>query len=81
MVMKDTSAQARRRQSAVFASMSGPERVACAVEMAEEAKAITMAGIRSRLPELTDDEVFVEWLRLLHGDAVVDRMVRCSSSS
>lgn len=81
MVMKDTSAQARRRQLAVFASMSGPERVACAVEMAEEAKAITMAGIRSRLPELTDDEVFVEWLRLLHGDAVVDRMVRCSSSS
>jgi len=61
--------------------MSGAERVACAVEMAEEAKAVAMAGIRARRPELTDAEVFVEWLRLLHGDAVVDVMVSCSSSS
>ncbi len=58
-----------------------PEWVACAVEMAEEAKAVAMAGIRARHPAPTDTEVSVEWLRLLHGDVIAARMVRCSSSS
>jgi len=81
MTVTDTPAHVRRRLSAVFASMSGPERVACAVEMAEEAKAITLAGIRARVPELSDAEVSAEWLRLLHGDDLARRLTRCSSSS
>ena len=51
------------------------------MEMAEEAKAVAMAGIRARRPGLTDAEVFVEWLRLLHGDVIADDVARCSSSS
>lgn len=61
--------------------MSGAERVALAVEMAEEAKAVTVSGIRARHPEWSNAEVAVEWLRLLHGDDIADRVARCSSSS
>ena len=50
----DAPAHVRRRLSAVFASMSGAERVAGAVEMAEEAKEVTLAGIRARGPDLGD---------------------------
>ena len=81
MTVTDTPAAVQRRVSAVFSAMSGAERVACAVEMAEEAKAVAIAGIRARHPELEDSEVAVEWLRLLHGDEVADRVARCSSSS
>jgi hypothetical protein len=49
-----------------------PERVACAVEM--ESKTIALAGIRSRRPGLSEAEIAVEWLRLLHGDDVADRV-------
>ena len=81
MALADTPPGVRRRVAAVFASMSGAERVACAAEMAEEGRAIALAGIRSRRPELTEAEVFVEWIRLLHGDAVAGYAARCSSSS
>ena len=72
VTLTDTPPHIRRRVSAVFASMSGAERVLCAVEMAEQSKAIALAGIRSRRPDLTEAEVALEWLRLLHGDAVAD---------
>ncbi len=81
MGMTDTPPHVRRRLSGIFASMDGAERVACAVEMAEEAKVIAVAGIRARHPEWSDAEVSVEWLRLLHGDEIADRVARCSSSS
>ena len=66
----------RRRLSGIFASTTGAERVALAVEMAEEVKAIALAGIRSRHPEWTEAEVSVELLRLLHGDEMADRVAR-----
>lgn len=81
MAVTDTPPHVRRRLSGIFASMSGAERVAHAVEMAEEAKAVAVAGIRERHADWTDAEVSVEWLRLLHGDEIADRVARCSSSS
>ena len=81
MATTDTSPEIRRRVSAVFASMSGAQRVACAAEMAEESKAIALAGIRSRHPERTDAEVAIEWIRLLHGDEIAGYAARCRSSS
>ena len=81
MAMSDTPAEIQRRVSAVFASMSGAERVACAAEMAEQSKAIALGGIRARRPELSGAEVAIEWIRLLHGDDIADYAARCSSSS
>lgn len=54
----------------MFAGLTGAERVTMAMEMAEEAKAVAVAGIRARRPDLSPDEVAREWLRLLHGDEV-----------
>ena len=81
MSVTGTPPHVRRRLSEIFASMTGAERVALAVEMAEEAKAVAVAGIRSRHPEWSDSQVSGEWVRLLHGDAIADRVARCSSSS
>ncbi|MEQ8842293.1 MAG: hypothetical protein RIB98_15015 [Acidimicrobiales bacterium] len=81
MATTDTSPEIRRRVTAVFASMSGAQRVAHAAEMAEESKTIALAGIRSRHPGLTDAEVALEWVRLLHGDEIAGYAARCSSSS
>ena len=52
-------------------SVSGAERVRRAVEMAEDAKSIAIAGIRFRNPDFSEAEVHAEWLRLLHGDELV----------
>jgi 5-keto 4-deoxyuronate isomerase len=81
MAVTDTPLHVRRRLVGIYASMTGAERVVHAMEMAEEAKAIAMAGIRARHPEWSDAEAGVEWLRLLHGDEIADRVARCSSSS
>jgi hypothetical protein len=81
MATTDTSPEIRRRVSAVFASMSGAQRVAYAAEMAEESKTIALAGIRSRHPELPEADVALEWIRLLHGDEIADYAARCNSSS
>lgn len=48
--------------------MSGAERLAHACDMAEEAKAIALAGISLRRPELDDAGVHRAWLSMLHGD-------------
>ena len=79
MVVMDTPPHVRRRLIGIFAAMTGAERVAHAVEMAEEVKVVAVAGIRARHPEWSDTEVSVEWLRLLHGDEIADRVARCSS--
>lgn len=63
----DTSVAAHRAQMAAFGAMTGGERVELAVAMAEQAKAITLAGIRARHPDLDDAGVHRVWLRLLHG--------------
>lgn len=81
MAVTDTPPHVQRRLAAVFATMTGAERVTLAAEMAEEAKLIAIAGIRARKPELTDSQIAEEWIRLLHGDQVADRVARCSSSS
>lgn len=40
------------------------------MEMAEEAKLVTLAGIRHRNPHFTADDVHRAWLRILHGEAL-----------
>ena len=63
----DTSFDARSAHLAVFEGLSGAERVAMSVEMAEEAKSLALAGIRFRNPDLLEREVHAEWLGSLYG--------------
>ena len=53
----DTSTSALERQRDAFRRMTPEQRVALAVEMSDEIRAVTEAGIRHRHPALTDDEV------------------------
>ncbi len=70
MALTDTSERARRLQIEIYARMTGSEKVALAVEMAEQCKTTTLDGIRARNPALSEAEVHRAWLRLLHGDLV-----------
>lgn len=81
MSMTDTPPHVRQRLSAIFASMSGSEKVEHALAMAAQAKIVAVAGIRSRNPGWSDEPVAAEWLRLLHGDDVAERLARWTSSS
>ncbi len=42
--------------------------------MSEDAKAIAIAGIRFRNPDMTEPDVHAEWLRLLHGDDLLPKL-------
>jgi len=68
----DTTADADAVYVAAYSSLSGGRRVERAMEMAEEVKQITLAGIAHRNPAFTPDEVHHEWLRLLHGEALAN---------
>ena len=74
MPSTDTSAEAARIYRAAYVSLTGSERVERSMEMAEEVKEITLAGIRHRSPELSADQVHAEWLRILHGPALTQLM-------
>ena len=47
--------------------MTPEQRVAAAVEMSDEIRAVTEAGIRSRHPAYTDDEVRAELAMIVLG--------------
>jgi hypothetical protein len=53
----DTSTTALERQRDAFRRMTPEHRVALAVEMSDEIRDVTEAGIRHRHPALTDVEV------------------------
>lgn len=69
----DTSAAAHEAQLRCYRRMSGAEKVAIAVQLSEDVRAVAMAGIRSRHPEYSDREVWFAFARLLHGDEVFGR--------
>ncbi len=68
MSVSDTTRDAHDVYRAKYESLSGSERVDRAIEMSEDAKAIAIAGIRFRNPDMTEPDVHAEWLRLLYGD-------------
>lgn len=70
----DTSPAARQHQREAFRRMTPEERVAFAVEMSDEIRSITEAGIRSRHPEYADDEVRAALVAIVVGRADAARM-------
>jgi hypothetical protein len=57
----------------VVAGWTGDQRVRHAVQMSEDARAITRSGIRARHPAYTDGEVEQALRRLMLGDDLVRR--------
>jgi hypothetical protein len=63
----DTSAEAWERQLDAFRRMTPQERLRIAVAMSAEVRALAEAGIRSRNPELSGDEVEAALADILLG--------------
>lgn len=68
MALTDTSEAARQRQLDVYATKPGADKVLLASEMAEQAKQIAIEGVRARNPDLSEREIHVLWLQMLHGE-------------
>ena len=66
-VVRDASAAARRIQIEALRRLDGPTRLQMALRMSDDSRDITLAGIRHRHPDWTDDDVHRELLRLLLG--------------
>lgn len=66
-ITRDTSAAARQAQVDALRRMDGPTRLRMAMEMSEEGRRVTVAGIRHRHPDWNEAAVHEELLRLLLG--------------
>lgn len=70
----DTSPDAHAVQHDIYGRMGGAGRVATAFRLSAAARAMTLAGIQSRHPEYTDDEVRRALARLTLGDDLARRV-------
>lgn len=70
----ETAEAAQLVYEACYLSLSGAARIERSMEMAEEVKQITLAGIAHRNPGANSREIHQEWLRILHGADMVDRL-------
>ena len=70
MIEKDTDPEAHDVQIELFRKLGGPGRVALLAEMSEQAREITRAGIRSRHPDYTEEQVHHAFARLILGDGL-----------
>ena len=70
MIERDTDPAAHAAQIAVWRRMSGDQRVRVALSMSDDARAISLAGIRGRHPEYDASEARLALFRLLLGDTL-----------
>jgi hypothetical protein len=64
----DTSSDAHRAQLASLSRMSPALRIELAFAMSEQARAVAIAGIRARNPDLDEDSARLVLARSLLGD-------------
>ena len=76
MTARDTIDAARRVQREAQARLGGARRVELAFEMSAQAREISIAGIRSRHPELSPAEARTRLLRRLLGDELYEAAYR-----
>lgn len=69
----DTTPEAARVQAEVFRRMSPERRLELALQMSDSLRATVAAGVRSRHPALTAEQVRLAVIRLLVGDELFRR--------
>lgn len=78
---RDTSPDAQRAHLEALRQMGPERRVALAIELSKRACETSLAGIRARNPELSEDEARRVLFRRVLGDelyrAAFDRTPRC----
>lgn len=75
---RDTTPEAHEVQIEVFRRMTPEMRGARAVEMSEQARAITLAGIRQRHPEYDEQTARYGLFRILVGDDLFKKAWPCA---
>lgn len=72
--LRDTASAARRVQLDVLRRLGPARRLELACEMSEEARAVTMAGIRARHPGVSDQEATDRLIQILLGPELAERV-------
>lgn len=67
MESRDTTRSATELQYEIHRRFTPAERLRMAMEMSEFARSLSRAGLRSRQPELTEQELDAKMLNLLYG--------------
>ena len=68
---QDTDLEAHERQTEAYRAMSGPDRVAVSFRLNALARRAAEAGIRSRHPDYSEEQVLWALRRLWLGDDLV----------
>jgi hypothetical protein len=63
----DTHPEAAAIQQEIIRRMTTAQRLRLALEMSESMRNVALAGLRSRQPELSADELSRELLRIMYG--------------
>ena len=74
LIPHDTSPEAFRAQLAVWQRLGPEGRVKLAGSISQSARYIAREGIRARHPEYSDEQLQRALLRLLYGDALVQKV-------
>lgn len=76
---RDTTAAARRVQVEAWRRLDGPTRLRLALQMSDDSREVTLAGIRHRHTEWSKAEIHAELLRLMLGRDLAAAVLRRSS--
>ena len=74
MLPLDTSPEAHEAQLAVLRRMTLGERMTLVLEMMDEGFELARDGIRLRHPDYDDRQVFLAFVRMLHGDELFSKV-------
>ena len=62
----DTTSKAEALQQAIFSRMSGEDRLLVAMNLSDEIRDITLAGFKSRHPQVPEEELWPLFFREIH---------------
>jgi hypothetical protein len=68
----DTTPEAWRVQMGIYRRMSPGKRIELALELSDEARHLVVAGVRSRHPEYSAEQVRLAVFRLMRGKDVFE---------
>ena len=71
---RDTAPEIAARYDAMIGALPGDRRLAIAAQLTEGARALAVAGLRSRHPAATETELRCRLAALLYGRAVAERI-------
>ncbi|MBI5606509.1 MAG: hypothetical protein HY879_24515 [Deltaproteobacteria bacterium] len=62
----DTTSKAEAIRQAIFSRMSGEDRLLATMNLSDEIRDITLAGFKSRHPQLPEEELWTLFFREIH---------------